>query len=65
MVGALKGSLGIVVPLRSSNPDPIEVKKWYLRQCSITEQTEIAILPARTRGMAWLGEIVGSSFRHV
>ena len=49
-MGALKGSLGIVVPLRSSNPDPT----------SITEQTEIAILPARTRGMAWLAEIVGS-----
>ena len=25
----------------------------------------IAILLARTRGMAWLGEIVGSFFRHV
>ena len=66
IVGALKGSLSIVVPLRSSNPDPVfKVKKWYLPQCSITDQTEIAIFLARTRGMAWLGEIVGSFLRHV
>ena len=65
MVGALKGSLSVVVPLRSSNPDPVYVKKWYLQQCSITEQTEIAILLARTRGIAWLGKIVGSFLRHV
>ena len=64
-MGALKGSLSIVVPLRSSNTDPVQVKKWYLQQCSITEQTEIAILLAWTRGMACLGKIVGSFLRHV
>ena len=33
--------------------------KWYFRQCSITEQAEIAILPARTRG---LGRLIASCF---
>ena len=38
---------------------------WYFWQCGQTEQTEIAILPARTRGLGRLGGIVGSSLRYV
>ena len=38
---------------------------WCFWQYSITEQTEIAILPALTRGLGRLRGIVGSFLRHV
>ena len=41
-------------------------KVSHLEKCSIlkTEQIEIAILPARTRGLGQLGGIVGSFLRY-
>ena len=39
--------------------------EWYLSQCSNTGQAEIAVLPARTRGLSQLGGIVGSFLRCV
>ena len=42
-----------------------ERKVSHLEKCSITEQTETATLPARTRGLGRLGGIVGRFLRYV